>query len=109
MYNRSHCVEGNNQDFTGKIVVLRADYFKDHYKSPDYQLFLVEAGFGCSPTTTGTKVYGRFLNDDEKTHFKCADVIGVLKEELIPQWAADKVAQIHQQELEESTALEQTT
>ena len=34
--------------------------------------------------------------------------IGVLKEELIPKWAAEKLAQIHQQELEETTAMEQT-
>ena len=108
LYDRSHCVEGDNQDFTGKIVVLRADNFKDQYKNPDYQLFLAEAGFGCSPTATGTKIYGRFLKDDEKTHFRRADVIGVLKEDLIPQWAADKVAQIYRQELEENTAMEQT-
>ena len=88
--------------------MLRADNFKDQYKNPDYQLFLAEAGFGCSPTATGTKIYGRFLKDDEKTHFRRADVIGVLKEDLIPQWAADKVAQIYHQELEENTAMEQT-
>lgn len=108
LYDRSHCVMGGDQDFTGKIVVLRADNFKDQYKSPDYQLFLAESGFGCYATATGTKVYGRFLKDGEKTHFRRADVIGVLKEELIPQWAAEKVAQIYQQELEETTALEQT-
>ena len=108
LYNRTHCVEGDNQDFTGKIVVLRADYFKDQYKTPDFQLFLAEAGFGCSPTATGTKVYGRFLKDGEKTHFRRGDIIGVLKEELIPQWAAEKVAQIYQQEQVESTAMEQT-
>lgn len=108
LYDRSHCVAGGDQDFTGKIVVLRADNFKDQYKSPDYQLFLAESGFGCYANATGTKVYGRFLKDDEKTHFRRADVIGILKEELIPQWAADKVAQIYQQELEKTTALEQT-
>lgn len=108
LYDRSHCVAEGDQDFTGKIVVLRADNFKDQYKSPDYQLFLAESGFGCYANATGTKVYGRFLKDDEKTHFRRADVIGILKEELIPQWAADKVAQIYQQELEETAALEQT-
>ena len=108
LYNRSHCVADDNQDFTGKIVVLRADYFKDQYKTPEFQLFLAEAGFGCSPTATGTKVYGRFLKDGEKTHSRRGDIIGVLKEELIPKWAAEKLAQIHQQELEETTAMEQT-
>ena len=108
LYNRSHCVADDNQDFTGKIVVLRADYFKDQYKTPEFQLFLAEAGFGCSATATGTKVYGRFLKDGEKTHFRRGDIIGVLKEELIPKWAAEKLAQIHQQELEETTAMEQT-
>ena len=108
LYNRTHCVAGDDQDFTGKIVVLRADYFKDQYKTPDYQLFLAESGFGCSPTATGTKVYGRFLKDGEQTNFRRSDIIGILKEELIPQWAADKVAQIYQQEPEENTAMEQT-
>ena len=108
LYTRAHCVGGEDQDYTGKIVVLRVDNFKDQYKSPDYQLFLAEAGFGCSPTATGTKIFGRFLKDGEQTNFRRADVIGVLKPELIPQWATDQVAQIYHQKPIESTVMEQT-
>lgn len=106
LYNSSHCVADDQLDYTGKIVVLRADYFKDEYKKPEYQLFLAEGGFGCSPSAAGTKVFGRFLKDDEKTSFRRGDIIGVLQEELIPQWAADKVAQIRQ--TEESVSFEQS-
>ena len=108
LYTRAHCMEDDNQDYTGKIVVLRADNFKDQYKSPEYQLFLAESGFGCSPTATGTKIFGRFLKDGEQTNFRRADVIGVLKTELIPQWAAEKVLQITQPKCEEVPVMEPT-
>ena len=74
------------------------------------------ARIGNKTESTIRKIFSKYgeilevtiLKDGEKTHFRRADVIGVLKEELIPQWAADKVAEIYQQELEENTAMEQT-
>jgi len=89
LYNHTHCVDtgGESADYKGKLVVLRGDFFKDSYKSPDNQLFLAESGFGCSPHASGRKVFGVFLSDFENACIQRSDILGILKEECIPQWA----------------------
>lgn len=89
LFNGSHCVDTNGEpaDYKGKVVVLRGDFLKDSYKSPDNQLFLAESGFGCSPHASGRKVFGVFLSDYENACIQRSDILGVLKEEHIPSWA----------------------
>ena len=89
LFDQSHCVDtgGEPADYKGKLVVLRGDFFKDSYKSPDNQLFLAESGFGCSPRASGRKVFGVFLNDYENACIQRSDILGILKTEHIPEWA----------------------
>ncbi len=93
LFDRSHCLSEKYGaiDYTGKVLVLHPSVLKDSMKKPENQLFLATSGFGCSPTASGRKVFGRFLVDDEETHFYRGDFIGVVKNEHLPQWAWDKV------------------
>ena len=68
--------------------------FRTVYKSPDYQMFLASGGFGCSPTARGRRVYGQFIKDNEQTSFYRQDFLGVLKNEYLPDWAREKLAEI---------------
>lgn len=89
LFNRSHCTgEG---DYEGKLLVMNPSTLKDQYKTPDFQLFFATSGFGCDPTKIGTAVYGFFLKDDEHTHFRRSDFLGVIKDECIPEWAQEKL------------------
>lgn len=94
LFDGSHCIseDGEQLDYTGQIVVLKPEVLKDTFKTPEYQLFLAEGGFGCSPDSRGRKVFGQFLRDGEKTHFCREDFIGVLKDEYRPEWAKAKLA-----------------
>lgn len=65
-------------------MVLNPKCLKDEYKTPRDQLVLCENGFGCSPTASGRKVFGRFLSDGEKYQYDRSDFIGELKAELLP-------------------------
>lgn len=95
LFDASHCLpDDENQDYTGKIVVIDPMVLKDEYKTPDSQLFLAEGGFGAHPHSRGTKVFGRFLDTGEETHFARTDILGVLQEDLIPEWAKYKVAEL---------------
>lgn len=96
LFDKGHCT-GKNEDYTCKILVLKPTILKDEYKTPDFQLFLAEGGFGCSPTARGRKVYGRFLKDGEETHYDRQDFLGVLKDEHLPEWAREKLAQLQEQ------------
>lgn len=95
LFDSRHCEENNSeQEYTGKILVLKGDVLKDQYKTPEDQLFYAADGFGCSPHARGRKVFGEFLKDGEKTQFNRQDFIGVLKEEYLPEWAQEKLAEL---------------
>jgi len=89
LYNKSHCTD--ESDYEGKLLVMKPSTLKDEYKTPDFQLFFATSGFGCDPSKIGTAVYGFFLKDDEHTHFRRSDFIGVIKDECIPEWAQEKL------------------
>lgn len=108
LYDKSHCLNshGDAADYAGKVLVVSPNWLKDAYKSPEFQLFYAESGFGCSPKASGRKVFGQFLYDGEKTHLDRGDFIGVLKDELLPDWAQTKLDEI--QGITQGPATEQT-
>lgn len=96
LFDKGHCT-GKNEDYTGKVLVLKPTVLKDEYKTPDFQLFLADGGFGCSPTARGRAVYGQFLKDGEHTVYNRQDFLGMLKDEHLPEWAREKLAEFQEQ------------
>ncbi len=108
LFSGKHIVQSDEpQDYKGKLLVIRADVLKEECRTPENQLFLASSGFGCSPTSSGRKVYGQFLSDGEKTQFYRSDFVGVISDKHIPDWAKEKMEQIQAQQ-EQETAPEQT-
>lgn len=95
LFDASQCEseKDGKLNYEGKVLVIRGDVLKDKYKTPEDQLFLAESGFGCTPNARGRKIFGRFLKDGEETYFQRNDFIGVLKEEYLPEWAKEKMAE----------------
>ncbi len=102
LWERKQCYDGN-LDYAGKVVALSPKVLKDEYKTPDYQLFYASVGNGCKPDAIGTKVFGHFLKDGEKTYFRRGEILGVVKLELLPDWAKAKLAEINHGEEESQT------
>ena len=96
LFNAAHCT-GRYENFEGKVLVLKPTILKDEYKTPEFQLFLAEGGFGCSPTAHGRAVYGQFLKNGEQTVYNRQDFIGVLKDEHLPDWAREKLTELQEQ------------
>ncbi|MBE6034077.1 MAG: DUF3849 domain-containing protein [Clostridiales bacterium] len=94
LWEPKHCNDPTGLNFEGKVMVLRPTNLKDEYKNPRDQLVLCEGGFGCSPTASGRKVFGRFLSDSEKCQYDRSDFIGELKTEHLPDWALEKLNEI---------------
>lgn len=108
LFSGKHIVQSDEpQDYKGKLLIIRADVLKEECRTPNNQLFLANSGFGCSPTSSGRKVYGQFLSDGEKTQFYRSDFVGVISDEHIPDWAKEKMEQIQTQQ-EQETAPDQT-
>ena len=103
MFGPEHCA-GPDQDFTGKVLVLRPDRLKDECWSPQNQLWYGQGGFGCSPTARGRAVYAACLGDGEKTRWNRTDFMGVLDEQYLPDWAMEKLAELRGPEQEQADA-----
>lgn len=95
-YGREHCIGDGREaiDYEGKVVIVSPKFFSPKYNKPEYQLFLAEAGFGCSPTAAGTKIFGKFLFDGEDTRITRSDVLGAIKDECMPEWAKEKLEKL---------------
>jgi hypothetical protein len=92
LYDHRHRVQSETpQDYTGKLLILRADILKESFRTPENQLFLAQSGFGCLPDASGRAVFGQFLIDGEKTRFNRQDFIGICDEKYLPDWAKEKL------------------
>ena len=96
LFGPEHCVEGSKElDYTGKVLVLRPDVMKERCWSPQNCLWEACAGFGCSPIAMGRAVYATCLGDGEQARWDRSDFIGVLKDEFLPEWAREKLEELH--------------
>ena len=95
LFERKHCEpDSGSLDYTGKVLVLSPNTLSEEFWSPQNQLWLAESGFGCSPDSRGRKVFGQFLKDGEKTHYQRSDIVGILKDEYLPEWAKEKLDEL---------------
>ena len=92
LFDRQHCT--TDEDYRRKVVIIRPDTLKDEYKTPENQLFYAEGGNGCRIDSLGTKVFGQHLNDGEKGYYRRAEIVGVISDEYLPDWAKEKVEAI---------------
>ena len=81
-------------NYSGQVVVLDPTIFKDEYKKPENQLFYAKFGNGCRPDALGTKVYGQCLHSGRECYYRRSEILGVMKLELVPEWAREKVMEI---------------
>lgn len=96
LYDKSHCYDESCEalDYAGKIVVIQPRSLTDEEKTPDNQLFLAKKGNGCKPLATGTAVFGTFLKTKKTESVMRGEIIGVIKLELLPEWAQRRFLEI---------------
>ena len=74
-----------HEELRGKVVVLHKGNLQPKYHDIKQRLFRVEGGFGASPHTMGTALYGQFLADGEKCRMEGDDVERLAAEEELTQ------------------------
>lgn len=100
LYNEGDCIPITDKtDLAGEILVLKTDFFYEEYKRPDYQIVFCEHGYKKSD-----RVYCHFLIDKETADYEPEDFIGILKPELVPDWAARRARTIINRKLREARA-----
>ena len=95
LFGLEHCA-GNplEQDYKGRVLVMRPDTLRESCWDPHNQLWYGEGGFGCSPHSRGQAVYATCLGDGEKTRWNRSDFSGVLDEQYLPDWAREKLEEL---------------
>lgn len=61
-------------------------------------------GFGCSPHAIGRSIRCTCLGDGEHTRWNRSDFIGVLQENLLPEWAKEKLNELTGQNVDQNMA-----
>lgn len=65
-------------DYTGKTLVVRESFYKPGYlKADSDRRFYCTGGFGAIPDKIGTKCFGIFLSDGERSYIRRSDAEGI--------------------------------
>lgn len=98
LFDQTHCEPDTaSRDFGGRVVVLRPDDLKESALTPESQLWLCTDGFGSRAGAIGREVPAANLADGEQAKLCREDFIGVIREDCLPEWAAEKLAELQEQ------------
>lgn len=96
LFGTEHCEPDDaSQSYEGKVLVLSPDTLKEECWSQQNQLWLCTGGFGSRPNARGRAVFATCLGDGEQTRWNREDFVGVIKDECMPDWAKEKLAQLN--------------
>ncbi|MCD9023469.1 hypothetical protein [Cohnella silvisoli] len=83
----------SEDDLMGRIVVVRSESLRPEFRTADNQLIWVTGGFGASGNSRGRAVYAEMLYSGEEYRYNRENLMGFLKPEDTPAWAAERLAQ----------------
>lgn len=93
LFTADHCYPHDyKENITGKVMAVRAEVFRKEYRRGDHQLIYVTGGNGALPNPIGTKVYHKRLSDGTENYIRRHEILGEVKPECMPDWAAGKLA-----------------
>ena len=81
-----------NDVIKDKIIVLKADAFRPEYQRATQQLILCTGGFGAQANARGRSCFGIRLFDGKQTQNYRAEVLGVMPEDKLPDWAKERLS-----------------
>lgn len=87
-------------DLKGKIIVVRGDILRPEYKRASNQLLLCTGGSGAKPNPYGRTCYAVHLYDARETAYYRQDILGIMPEEKLPEWAKKGLEAIRQKSTE---------
>ncbi len=94
LFTYEHCRGITGEDLEGKVIVIGPKSLKEEYWSQENQLWLATGGFGCDPNASGRAVYATCLIDGDENRWDRGNVVGIIKDEYLPEWAREKLEQI---------------
>lgn len=83
----------SEDDLMDRIVVVRPEWLRPAFRTADHQLIWATGGFGSSGNSRGRAVYAETLYSGDEYRYNREALMGFLKPEHTPTWAAEKLAQ----------------
>lgn len=88
----------DGDDITGKVVAIKPSSLRYEYRRADCQLILVTNGSGARGCSRGTSVYGiNVFTGRRDGRWERQDVLGVVRQEYLPQWAKERLPVIERE------------
>lgn len=109
MFDASKCIQTDEpQDYTTKVVVVKSSELAEQYFNGRDQIYLATSGFGCEPDKIGRAVFATCLGDGVKVRWDRSQILGVLKDECIPEYAKEKLAELELEKQQQEAPTMQT-
>lgn len=92
------CIPITEKDnLENKVIVIRGNVLRPEYRRATHQIMLCTGGSGAMPMSRGRTCFCKSLLDSHDTRFYRQDVLGILDENSIPEWAKSNLQRIEQQ------------
>ena len=86
----------HDDDINDRLVVIRPDVLRREYCHATHQIVLCTGGFGASPHGRGRKCFCVNLYTGESYTYQRQDILGIMEQEQLPEWAQRGLADYHQ-------------
>lgn len=95
LFMQEHCTLNDYiESIENKVVVIRPECLLPEYRTAVKQLVLATAGFGTYGNARGRAVYTVNLYSGKEARWNREDILGVLKPEYMPDWAAERLKHV---------------
>ena len=93
---KADCLQdSHNDDYTGKLLIVKASELQPEYRSSENQLVICTHGNGARPNAKGTSVFGQEVQSGQTACYSRHQIEGVADPDKLPQWAINKLAEPH--------------
>lgn len=106
LFSFAQCeIDSDELDYTGKVVVMSPHALREECWTQQNQLWYAHSGNGCSPHAMGRSILAFCLSDGVRDRLLRTDIVGVLQEECLPDWAMEKLAELRGQQEEQRPSM----
>ncbi len=102
-FTASELIRDNDECIEGKVVAIDPRYLFDGYKSLPYQLFYITGGNGSRADHYGNACFCNQLYTGKETRIERYEVLGIVPEDKLPDFAKKTLEKIKENEKNEKT------
>ena len=88
------CHNSEQENYKDKVIVIKPSALRPEYRNAVHQLYFATGGNGINPKGMGAAVFCTNLYTGKRTRFERYHIAGIVKPELFPPWAKERLSLI---------------